>query len=169
MYRFSEGDVTHFSCSNKFRPLKCSTNSNHAAKSLLAYLFKVILWFGRDTAFVRSMCLRRKHLPGRTTMQQKLRRSIIYCKECKVILRHFWCMLKRCLTFSSLSTGKRASMFPESSSNPMNVRHVQGPTVLSYLIGTPISLQSAKHFCRSFANFPTQQGLKSKNHLKCAK
>ena len=100
---------------------------------------------------VRLVRRRKKHLPGRTTEQQKLRSPMMDCNFLSVIFLHFDISFSCDLTFVSLSSGSLASMDSESSSKPIKVKRVVGRTVFSCLIGTPMYSHSVRKFERSIA------------------
>ena len=71
---YHEADI--LSSRKNVRTFYCSKNDSQTIKSLLASLFKRILKWGLRIPLVRSISLRKKALPGKTTEHVKFKRPI---------------------------------------------------------------------------------------------
>ena len=78
-------------------------------------------------------CMKRR--PGAITLQAKLRVPIGDWSSCRVVDSQDWKLERADLIHSTLSSGSLASIFPESSTIPMNWITWEGPSVLDAEIG----------------------------------
>ena len=94
-------------------------------------------WWGFLSPIVKFIILWRKALPGGITLHAKLRVPIKDWSSTRVA--DFFCHhdLSSFLSRSSLSRGRRASIFQESSTIPRNSITVVGPSVFPGEIGIP--------------------------------
>ena len=130
-------------------PLKCFMNRSQVDRSHLASWSRLMGRLGFWIPKVRAINLLRKYLPGVMTWHAKFSKPIndwISFKETDVLLIISLIVL---WILSNLTWGTRATLDSESNSMPRKLMTVEGCTVFSALMGTPVCSHILKKLIRS--------------------
>ena len=122
-------------------PFQCSAKVLHHWRSARNWQFSRIWWWPLVAPGIcsRSIILRRNALPGFTTWQACCN---VPTRDSNSRLRQVLRVDHRAsasLTRTSFSAGRRSTPSSVSISMPKNVRHGDGPSILSAASGTPNS------------------------------